>query len=519
MNRPDPHTDTPNVLIVDDEPGILVAINRVLKAEKFRTHLAESAAEAREILARVDVQVVLSDVNMPRETGIQLFAWLREAYPRVQRILFTGGIREGDLEKAINEARMHRFLRKPFSNPELVETIRQSIEQWRVQNDRDRLLDETMQQREALLELNENLERKVAERTARAEQASSEWRVLFDSIADPLVVLDEQFRVRRANKAAARAAHNDVRNLLTRKCHEALFGRSSPCEGCAMLEPGEDGKSEVVDGRSGRRFEMKTWPFREAGAGEGENLSVCHYRDVTRSRELQRQVVMLEKLAAIGDLAGRVAHELNNPLTGILTFSQIMQRSRGGDVSGLAADIEVAARRCSNIVRSLLDFARGGHKPSEAMPVDVDELLRTCLHLARMQQPEGDDLRLELQCEPGLPPVLGQVDSLKSLFLNLVTNGVQAMGGQGLLTVRATHLAEEGMVQVQVRDRGPGIPEEIMDRIFEPFFTTKAENRQGTGLGLSIASNAVREHGGRIDVQNEPDGGACFTVELPVHGR
>ena len=160
----------------------------------------------------------------------------------------------------------------------------------------------------------------------------------------------------------------------------------------------------------------------------------------------------------------------------------------------------------------------GDELPAHAVPRIISRLGKHHRHSCTTQ-PEGDDLRLELQCEPGLPPVLGQVDSLKSLFLNLVTNGVQAMGGQGLLTVRTTHLPEEGMVQVQVRDRGPGIPEEIMDRIFEPFFTTKAENRQGTGLGLSIASNAVREHGGRIDVQNEPDGGACFTVELPVHGR
>lgn len=507
------------VLVVDDVPQMLNAIRRVLNKAGFRILCAGSAAEAREVLEREEVQVVLSDVDMPHESGIQFLAWLRETHPRMQRILFTGLGREVELERAINEARVHRFLRKPFSNAELVETIRQSFEQWKILNDRDRLLQETMEQQKTLLELNETLEQKVAERSARAERATAEWRQLFDSIHDPLLVVDERFRIRRANIAAAATAQNEIKNLITRRCHEALFGRSEACEGCPLAaEDSDESTAEISDG-SGRLWEMNTWPFRDEEVGFGERLSVCHYRDVTQARELQRQVVLLEKLAAIGDLAGRVAHELNNPLTGILTFSQIIQRNQNVEMaSGLASDIEDAARRCSNIVQSLLDFARGGGGSHEVTEIDLVEVIENCVYLARLQTDE-ETLRFELDLDDDLPRMRGQVDAVKSLFLNLITNAVQAMEGRGCVSVRATRLADEDVIQVQVRDQGPGVPEELRERIFEPFFTTKAENRQGTGLGLAIVSNAVRDHDGRIDVHNEADGGACFTVELPVQNN
>jgi len=509
---------SPALLVVDDEHFICSAVERMFDRQGIKVHKAYSALEGLERLAQVDVQVVISDFQMPGHDGVWFFSKVRLAAPRVQRVLLTGGYKANvdDLQRSINEGGVHRFVTKPWSNEHLVRTVRECIDQWRILAERDHLL-------LALEETKRVLESKVEARTRDIERASREWRRTFDAIADPLTLVDADLHINRANLAAASAAELDIRSLIGRHCHEALFGRDTACEGCplGMTTPGHAGASvELVDERNGRIWKVTTWPLAEMGESPpaGENIAVCHYEDITEERELQKQVLMLEKIAAIGELAGCVAHELNNPLTGILSFSQVLARlteRTDPDTFGMANEIEEAARRCRNIVQALLDYARpSGH--IDFADVDLRDLIDGVVRVSTLTQSQHKRVVILREEAADLWLVRGVADGLKSVFMNLINNAVQAIDGPGTLRIRAENLPGEHIVRIQVSDSGPGIPLALREKVFQPFFTTKAQNKSGTGLGLAIVRNVVRDHGGSVTVGEGPEGGACFDIRLPA---
>lgn len=507
----------PALLVVDDEHFICSAVERIFERQRIKVFKAYSALEGLERLSQVDVQVVISDFQMPGHDGAWFLSQVRQSHPRVQRILLTADYKANvdNLQRAINEGGVHRFLMKPWENHRLVETVRECMDQWRILAERDHLVG-------VLAETNRVLETRVEERTRDLARASREWRRTFDAIADPLTLVDAELRVVRANLAAANAAEVDIRALLGKRCHEALFGRESPCEKCPLAQGQNTAGAcvEVTDERHGRTWKVTTWPLAEAGeeTEAGDNVAVCHYEDVTEERELQRQMLMLEKIAAIGELAGCVAHELNNPLTGILSFSQVLARLTEGtdpDTFGMANEIEEAARRCRNIVQALLDYSRPGG-PVDFTDINLRELIDGVVRVSVLTQSSTKKVEILRQEPEDLWPVRGVVDGLKSVFLNLINNAVQAIDGPGRLQIIAENLVGEHMVRIRVSDSGPGIPPALREKVFAPFFTTKAQNKSGTGLGLAIVRNVVRDHGGSVSVGEGPEGGACFDIRLPA---
>jgi len=241
----------------------------------------------------------------------------------------------------------------------------------------------------------------------------------------------------------------------------------------------------------------------------------------TELKATQARLVQSEKLAAVGQLVSGVAHELNNPLTTILGYTQLILDSGDlrGDLRGDARRIFNAASRSAEIVRSLLTFSRQREPAHEQ--TDVNAAIKEALSL-RHYQFRAEDIVLVCDFDPSLPPIVANPHRLQEVILNLVINAEQAMTstrGAGRLVVRT--LARPGVVRIEVEDNGPGIPTEIVDRVFEPFFTTK-EVGQGTGLGLSICYGIVEEHGGKIWVESrrgKDDHGCVFIVELPISGK
>jgi len=508
---------TPALLIVDDEHFICSAIERIFERKGVRVHKAFSALEGLERLALVDVQVVISDFQMPGHDGAWFLSQVRQRHPRLQRIMLTADYKANvdNLQRAINEGGVHRFLMKPWENARLVEIVHECMDQWRILAERDHLVG-------VLAESNRVLESRVEARTRDLARASREWRRTFDAMADPVTLVDAELHITRANLAAAAAADVDIRGLLGRTCHEALFGRDSPCEKCPLahgpLVPGST--IEVSDERHGRTWKVTTWPLAEIGEApdEGDNIAVCHYEDVTEERELQRQMVMLEKIAGVGELAGCVAHELNNPLTGILSFSQVLARlteHTDPETFGMANEIEAAARRCRNIVQALLDYSRPGG-PVDFSDIHLPDLLDEVVRLSLYTQHPQKKVEIQRDLQPDLWAVRGVVDALKSVFLNLINNACQAIDGPGRIQIVAENDPTDHMVRLRVSDSGPGIPPALREKVFQPFFTTKAQNKSGTGLGLAIVRNVVRDHGGSVSVGEGPLGGACFDIRLPA---
>lgn len=230
--------------------------------------------------------------------------------------------------------------------------------------------------------------------------------------------------------------------------------------------------------------------------------------------EIQVQLIQAEKMSSMGKLAAGVAHQLNNPLGGIVIFAQLLleeydlpTRARD-DVQRIFEDAE----RCQIIVRELLDFAR--QSAIEVRPNDINKAISRTVFLLE-NQPLFKSIDIVTDYDPNLPAVPSDIQQLNHVFMNLILNAADAMEGRGRLRIR-TRLSPGGdRVCVEISDTGPGIPQEILPHIFDPFFTTKEEG-QGTGLGLSVAYGVIENHRGRITACSAPGEGATFMIELPI---
>ncbi|MBM3880475.1 MAG: HAMP domain-containing protein [Verrucomicrobia bacterium] len=227
-----------------------------------------------------------------------------------------------------------------------------------------------------------------------------------------------------------------------------------------------------------------------------------------------RRIKESERLAHIGQLAAGVAHEINNPLTGIVTYSHLLLEQASA-ANGTRASLEKLvkqANRCRDIIRGLLDFAR--QRKPDKRPASVNRLLDECLALVD-NQALFHNIRIVKRLAPDLPRVCIDPSQVQQVFMNLIINAAEAMSGAGQLTITSRHELAENAVEVGFADTGHGIKTEDLDRIFDPFFTTK-EVGHGTGLGLAISYGIVEEHKGTITVESEEGQGATFTIRLPV---
>ena len=261
--------------------------------------------------------------------------------------------------------------------------------------------------------------------------------------------------------------------------------------------------------------------MRAAGSqlsdAEGKiNGVIISVRDITIERKLEQQVVQSERLAAMGAMIGGVAHELNNPLTSILGVSELLQDNETNETSRKQlAMLQQQARRAAEIVQNLTYFSRPP-APGKSK-INLTEVVERTLNLHAYSL-RKNNITVDFLKEAGVPFALGDPHQLMQVFLNLIVNAEQAIRevrDKGTLRIRLGR--GDGTVWVSFHDDGPGIPKENLASIFDPFYTTKRPGR-GTGLGLSICKSVMKEHSGSVEAANSPDGGAVFTVTLPVAG-
>jgi len=355
------------------------------------------------------------------------------------------------------------------------------------------------------------------------------YRDLFANAYDLIFTLDRQLRI---------LSINNVGSALTGYTEEQLRGR--PLRELAAADAWDEAEPRFADlliGHAIQPFELQLRRhddervLLEVSArlanDRGKARSIhCIARNLTERRRLEEQLIHSEKLSAIGQLVAGVAHELNNPLTSISGYTQLMLRDNDlrDDVRSDLKHINIQAERAARIVQNLLVFARE-HKPERRM-VNLNEEFRNTLSL-RAYQLRVDNITVVNQIEPELPMTIADPFQIQQVMLNLINNAQQAMterGGPGVLTLRTfvTTLpaVDNGtttppMVVLSVGDNGVGIPARDLKRIFDPFFTTKPVG-QGTGLGLSICFGIVQEHGGRIWAESEQDVGTTVYVALPL---
>jgi len=251
----------------------------------------------------------------------------------------------------------------------------------------------------------------------------------------------------------------------------------------------------------------------EAAAAEAERAKAAELEKAYRElQQLQDQLIQAEKMASLGKLAAGVAHEINNPLTGILTFAHLLLKKTPED-DPQREDLEVIvteATRCKRIVQGLLDFAR--QRDPEKSLADINKIIEDSLSLVE-NQASFQNIEIIKELDSDLPKIMVDVNQIQQVFMNIILNAAEAMPDGGYLTI-STQVVDRS-IEIKFIDTGCGIPQENIGRLFDPFFTTK-EPGKGTGLGLAVSHGIVTRHQGRIEVESQVGKGTTFTVKLPI---
>jgi PAS domain S-box-containing protein len=356
---------------------------------------------------------------------------------------------------------------------------------------------------------NSMLYQKLEGHARELEQTADRTRALFDHSPDLIFLVGSDGSVRDGNETVEHLSGMPRSEFLNAPVTRVLQG----------LPPMETLQRRAAESRGPLHV-----PARLVTRGGGRDLNVTVAplaeppgsliligRDMTEQNHTTAMLQQKEKLSSIGEIVAGVAHELNNPLSGVLGFSQLLaQKDENGRFQRDIERIVDCAGRCQKIVQNLLSFARPGSP--ERKPVGLNGILEKTLDLLEPAL-RADSIEIVKEITPDLPYVMADFHQVQQVLTNLINNAQQAIGterGRGRLTLR-TQLRRDGRVAISVGDNGPGIPPEVLPRIFDPFFSTKKQGR-GTGLGLSVSFGIVRDHGGEILVETQVGAGTTFIV-------
>ena len=359
-----------------------------------------------------------------------------------------------------------------------------------------------------------SLQAKHEEVVALREQSED----TIESLAAGVVVLDLKGRVVRWNRSME-IIYGRSRHEVAHSSYAAVFPTTLRQALDAGLGEGWLSRSEgggisrlnlrAADGRD-RVVNVKAAPFM-SGAGQRHG-AILIFEDITERVGMENEMQLREKMSSLGVLAAGVAHEVNTPLTGISSFTQMLQdqTSQNDPRRPLLSKIEKQTERASKIVNGLLNFAR--HGQTDFQVVNLNRVLGDVLSLLDHQL-KSSHIRIRKELDPALPPLRGDENKLQQVFVNLAVNAFDAMPAGGWLTL--TTRSEGGQVIAEVADTGEGIAPEDIRRIYDPFFSTRKKSG-GNGLGLSISYGIVQEHGGAMEVESNVSTGTRFLIRFPA---
>ena len=374
-----------------------------------------------------------------------------------------------------------------------------------------------------------------------------DWEQTFDAIADPIAVFDSSGSLLRGNKALASHLGRDVTTLRGATCTDVGFCTGDGPNCVVARAMAHDGSQTELTLADGQIFSITTFPVVDGRNGASvvqvaknvtedihskrrlqqmsDELALANARSMAaldRLKSTQAQLLQAEKLSAIGQLVAGVAHELNNPLTSVIGYAQLLEDEfdtpgemrTAAELSQDLRRIAEESERAAKIVRNLLAFAR--RQAAERAPQDVADLFSRVMAL-RSYELRLNGIELITEFQPSLPQVVADGSQLQQALLNLVLNAEQAMRGRSTkrLQVGARFDENAGAVELFIKDSGHGIDRANLSRIFDPFFTTR-DVGEGTGLGLSICYGIVRDHGGQITVESVVNSGTTFSILLPA---
>ncbi len=390
-----------------------------------------------------------------------------------------------------------------------------------------------------LFTINQRL--KEAEHQVLLEKMSSDFLIQQSNAA--IAVLNTDFTIAEANEAYLKMVGKAKKEVLGSYCYETYYGLSAPCSiarptlKCPMVETMKTGKSaHVIHEFSGAREDFSygnivTYPLKDR---DGEIIRIIEiWRDVTeeiaircaqRLEEIKadlNRMVQEDRMISLGKLAASCAHEINNPIQGLLTFSHLLQEMVTDNqidprdiqkFKEYLAIMSTELERCGNIVSGLLSFSR--ETSQEFVDISMNDVIEAVVSLTRHKM-ELQNIRLTVDLCREMLLLRGDPNCLQQCVLNLIFNAIEAMPQGGELLVKSRLDKNRKRFQVEIQDTGCGIPAKDLDHVFDPFFTTKPDG-EGTGLGLSIVYGVIKNHDGKIKVRSSPGQGTTFTLTFPA---
>ena len=340
-------------------------------------------------------------------------------------------------------------------------------------------------------------------------QSKEEWEQTFSAVLDAIVLVDLNGKILRANEAgsALLTKYRCMENIHT-LLYETMLPTQSMIQQCASTEQVTYEEIKIAE----ETYEVYAYPSLN---DENELYHIILYmKDVTNKQLYEMQLIQSSKLAAIGEMAAGVAHELNNPLTAILGNTQLLLRKAKEQMEiSLLEDVLGAGKRCQNIVRNLLTFSRQDAYLFEKC--SMNEAVQTVLSLVGYQISQNH-IKLETDLQENLSLFLGSIQQIEQVIINILLNAqdelVHLNRHDGQIIISSRECADA--IYLSVQDNGMGLTESEKQNIFDPFYTTK-EIQKGTGLGLSVSLGIVASHHGEIFVQSEKGVGSTFTIKLP----
>jgi PAS domain S-box-containing protein len=361
----------------------------------------------------------------------------------------------------------------------------------------------------------------------KIRKAAEEWQATFDSVRDLVMILDKEFKIVRVNAATISFFNLPLEGIVGNHCYTLMHGTNEPVEICPLsqvMKTKTHEETELYDDKAKAWFHVSVDPILD---DKGEITRAVHtVKDITERKraeqeafDARRELTRMERLSRMGELSASLSHELNQPLTAILSNARAALRFLQSGKLDLAEleeilqDIVKDDKRAGDIIRNL----RAMVKPEEGEQelTSINDVLHETVALFRSEAIIRN-VRIETDLADALPPLHVNKVQIQQVLINLMTNAAESMTGEESaerIIVLRTAASGEGVVKVAVRDFGSGIEEQELHKIFEPFFTTK---RSGLGMGLSLSRSIIESHGGHIWAENNPDRGMTFYFDLPV---
>lgn len=512
------------LLIVDDEKGIRDLLSHALRARGYGVATADNGTQALEKLKEESFALVISDINMPKLKGLEVLDEIKKINPDVEVIIMTG---YGTVETAV--LAMQRgasdYVLKPFDIDAISAAIEKTMEK--------RELKTLVAIHEASKAVYQSLDLdvilplilKLAAKALRADDASimlltgenlevaAGFGIESNDHKSARLAMGERVAGRAVKEPEPLMIIGPLENDPRFAGIESLRGIHS-----SIIHPLAI-KGEVLGVLNVNRTKSED-PFNNADLRHTAIFcsqiaqAVANAQAYRRLAETKNQLIESEKLNTIGLLAAGISHEINNPLTSIMGFAQLMRKNKTLTPQQME-DLDCIinqSQRCSLIISDLLQFSR--KTPPKKEPLPLNAALDSALRLAKHDMAV---LRISVlkDCPEPSPLILADLVKMEQVFLNLIKNAEHAMASAPVKRLEIRARLRNGKVAIDFKDSGCGIPQNVLSKIFEPFFTTKPSGK-GTGLGLSICREIVAQHGGTLTAASPAGQGTTFTIELPL---